>query len=114
MNFSKTEPCDNCPFRVGTSMSLTSGRALEIAREALSPDGSSFPCHKTTVEGGKSGRNEVHCAGFLLFALANGNMNQMMRIAGRLGLFQPERFKAFDLVFKTKRQFLSHMTRLYQ
>lgn len=48
----------------------------------LSPDGGSFPCHKTvnhSDEGEDTSRSK-HCAGALIFAEKNGNATQIMRI----------------------------------
>lgn len=104
-------PCPECPFqRDGegrTPVRLMTGRIREIASNMLSPAGGEFPCHKTVRrdhdgEGCAPGRNrdgERHCAGALIFAEKNENATQMMRIAERIGLYDPTRLEGHDLVF---------------
>lgn len=96
MRFDLKRPCDNCPFRrKGGVRYLAPRRVAEITHAMLDSQGSTFACHKTTVESeddeGMSRRettsNSQHCAGALIFAEKNGNANQAMRIAERLGLY---------------------------
>lgn len=87
-------------------MRLARGRVKEIAGMMLDWNGGSFPCHKTTKfdEDGEhyAHDGEVHCAGALIFAEKNGNETQMMRVAGRLGLFDPTKLEPhYDEVFDT-------------
>jgi hypothetical protein len=98
-------PCANCPFLREGGIRLTSARVDEIAGMMLSPHGGEFPCHKTTREGSDGDLHataeSAHCGGALLFAEKNGNSTQMMRIAERLGLYDPSQLKGHDRVFDT-------------
>jgi hypothetical protein len=107
-----TKPCPECPFRrdgAGANpVRLMSGRVDEIAGLMLNPQGGEFPCHKTTVpdedddEGGRCDtKDSQHCAGALIFAEKNDNHTGMMKIAGRLGMYEPDKLDkaAFDEVF---------------
>jgi len=90
MSYGKTTPCDNCPFRTDIPGYLSSDRVEEIATN----DGE-FPCHKTTNHDDDTGERvssgkEVMCAGFLIFREKTSGPNQMMRIAERLRLYDPE------------------------
>jgi len=104
LKFDLRRPCGNCPFRHDIRPFLTVARATEIV-EALAParpgGGQTFTCHKTTVNaddddedgGGRrvDGPNAQHCAGALIM-LEKAELlmdNQMLRIAMRLGLFDP-------------------------
>jgi hypothetical protein len=98
MTYSMVKPCANCPFRRGTAMRLTRARVKEIDSMMLNSQGGLFPCHKTTRFDDATGSHvphngEVHCAGALIFAEKNGNQTQMMRIAGRLGMYDPSKMK---------------------
>lgn len=92
MNYSMKTPCDGCPFLKGHgAIRLDKGRAKAIAEMMVQPQGGTFPCHKTTAfddDGDHvARREEVHCAGALIFAEKNGVGTQMMRIAERLGIY---------------------------
>lgn len=86
------KPCEHCPFRRGQGY-LTEDRVHEIA----TTDGE-FPCHKTTdqVEDEDGGSETVQtkkskvCAGFMIFREKQGQPNQMMRIAQRIGMYNPK------------------------
>lgn len=100
------KPCDACPFTKGpNAVRLTAGRVRELAKNALSTSGGSFPCHKTTVEVGDGelgyGRKTVECAGSLLFAHKQGRYNQYARILGRIGMFRPDEMDASDVFDST-------------
>ena len=91
-------PCGNCPFlRKSGAVRLMRSRIEQIAGVMLDPHGGTFTCHKTTVEvededgncDREDGPNATHCAGALIFAEKNGNQTQMMRIAGRIGIYDP-------------------------
>lgn len=106
MSYSITKPCNNCPFRrTNGAVRLRRERIREIAGMMLSPDGAEFPCHKTTVDDEDGERvttgDSQHCAGALIFAEKNGNQTQMMRIAGRLRLYDPDKLEGRDDVFDT-------------
>lgn len=81
MDYTMTEPCDNCPFRSDKPFPLMTGRAGEII------NGGEFPCHKTTIEFGATGENEQSCAGLMILLEKENRPNQMMRIAERLGMY---------------------------
>lgn len=92
MHYDMKSPCSNCPFRSDIRPFLTSGRVREIARALIRGE---FPCHKTTVsddddEGGMSAtENSRHCVGALLLLESAGCPSQMLRIVGRLGMYDP-------------------------
>jgi hypothetical protein len=93
-----TRPCRKCPFRTDVEPYLRAERAREIALSIQT--GGEFPCHTTTVlvedEQGEQqladdpARSRV-CAGALGVQVRSGELNQMTRIAERLGVFDPER-----------------------
>lgn len=88
MNYRKTTPCDNCPFRYDVKPFIHPERAEEIAYSE-----GEFACHKTTVsndndeDGGtlKATEKSLHCAGFLIMREKSERPSQMMRIAERFG-----------------------------
>jgi hypothetical protein len=120
MNYTMTKPCPECPFRRGDRkpggpVRLMSGRVDDIAGNMLGGRGD-FPCHKTTVPtddddfedgdgcgGRKATKDSVHCAGALIFAEKNNTDTQMMRVAGRLGMYDPRKLDqaSFTEVFDT-------------
>ena len=101
-----TRPCDDCPFLRKGGIRLHLSRISEIAKT----DGF-FLCHKTVTdcdaedeERPRTGRdNEKMCAGLMILREKIEHPNQMMRIAERLGMYNPERLmadpSAIDLVF---------------
>lgn len=112
MRFELKRPCDNCPFRrEGGVRHLAPERVAQIAGAMLDGQGATFACHKTTidvedddgVEHRAAGPRSQHCAGALIFAEKNGNANQPMRIAERLGLYDAKALMAdkrvVDMVF---------------
>lgn len=108
MNYTMTEPCVDCPFRISRAFPLTASRKKEISSALLS-DRSSFPCHKTVdydkTEGGENHvtqPQEVHCAGALIVLEREGRPTQMMRISERLGMYDMRKLDlAHDDVFAT-------------
>lgn len=104
MKFDLRRPCKECPFRNDRPGYLTRERARQIAH-ALDPGrpdlGGSFTCHKTTVpaddedEDGDmmDGPNAQHCAGALIMLEKSGRTdhNQILRIMGRLGAYDPDK-----------------------
>lgn len=101
-------PCSNCPFRRKGHIKLRAGRVAEIAEQMLSSSGSSFTCHKTTVDGLNSKKEPLHrqehCAGATIFAEKNGNMTQWMRWMERCHVYDPDRLRDPEvraLVFDT-------------
>ena len=93
--YALTEPCNACPFL--NTPNMKQGFTLRRLREFA--DNGEFHCHKTCgttedddgfdeftpIEGSKV------CAGMLIFNVKRGSFNQMMRISGRLGLFDPSK-----------------------
>ncbi len=101
MKFDQTAPCGNCPFRREGHIPLRAARVQEIAESQLSSQGAVFTCHKTTVGDGEGNRVDgpkaQHCTGALIFQLKNDTMTQMVRIAHRVGLFDPEKLMANEV-----------------
>lgn len=95
--YSLRTPCRRCPFRVDVEPYLRTERAEEIARSLH--EGAEFFCHETTetvtTEDGDETRAEGprsrFCAGAMATMEREGNPNQMLRIAGQLGLYDPEK-----------------------
>lgn len=89
MNYTMTQPCDQCPFLNSMKRGFSLGRLVEFASNE-------FPCHKTAEhrdetdeqEGGYfATEDSVHCAGALIFNQKRNTPNQMMRICERLGMY---------------------------
>lgn len=98
------EPCQSCPFRTNIRPYLRLDRMLGIIRYITIRDGS-FPCHKTTGDSDDGAERDItehtqHCAGAMIYLVKNGRMNQWMRIAMRLGIFNPEKLKLKSKVFR--------------
>lgn len=83
MNYKMTEPCNACPFRIGsgfTFKSLTAHASGEFGCHkacSLSEDSGVYEPHKKTP----------HCAGALIFLEKQNKPHQMMRISQRLGMY---------------------------
>lgn len=105
MKFDLPRPCNNCPFRSDKPFPLHPQRALDI----MSGD-HTFACHKTvdydqpTDEEGRCDgvetENSQHCAGFLILREKMSKPTQMMRIAERLGLYDPTKLDMNSPVFE--------------
>lgn len=84
-------PCSNCPFRRQGGVRVAN---IDRAEEVCGQDGM-FPCHKTvdySDDGdGKTTPSSKACAGSLIYQMKTGQPNQMTRIAGRLGMFDPDK-----------------------
>lgn len=103
MRFDLTRPCKDCPFRTDIRPYLHPERAREIA-EYMTKEGKTFPCHKTvTYDGPRDRSKEQHCAGALIFAENTGGVerNQMLRIAMRLRIFDPEALDTTSPVYRS-------------
>lgn len=82
----------------------------------LSDQGGTFPCHKSVdydkerdeQEDGHRmpKKTDIHCGGALIFAVKNDNHTQMMRIAGRLGMFNPDELDLTADVFDTQKEMI--------
>lgn len=83
MKYSMTDPCDQCPFLIGSGFTW----------EALVAHASGeFACHKTCTVNENEGyfeprKNSPHCAGALIFLEKQDRPHQMMRICERLGFY---------------------------
>ena len=99
-----TAPCKDCPFRTDKPEHegwLGEARAIDIANSLFS--GKTFSCHKTTVLD-DDGNNtypsaEQMCAGALILLENSETPNQMVRIAGRIGLYDHTKLKIDSPVF---------------
>ncbi len=70
-----------------------------------------FKCHKTVDYSGDDGEGRVTsdsmiCAGFAIIAETEGMPTQMMRIAGRIGLYNPSELDMSAPVHKTATDFI--------
>lgn len=105
MKYTMTKPCDACPFKRDSKLRLDQTRVAEIGGQFTTGGQATFVCHKTAEieenEDGSGGRfvpkrmgadgpESQHCAGAMIFAEKNGTPSQMMRIASRLGMYNPE------------------------
>jgi hypothetical protein len=112
MDYDMKKPCENCPFRRGTSMRLRRLRVREIVSNMLHSSGGDFPCHKTfdhdendeCVE--KPGTK--HCAGALIYAEKHKRATQAMRFAERFGAYDAAALmadkEAVDSVFDSLKE----------
>lgn len=84
MKFDMKTPCNACPFIRGsiTNTSLAEGRIEEIV-DAIRHE-ATFTCHKTLQ---LPKEDQQHCAGAMIFLEKEERPNQMMRIMGRLRLY---------------------------
>jgi hypothetical protein len=75
-----------CPFLESMAHGFSVDRLEEFATGELH-------CHKTGTldaeEGYVATLESVHCAGALIYLERDGRSHQMMRIAGRLGFYDP-------------------------
>lgn len=83
MKYTLTEPCDECPFLVGSGFTIGN-----LRRHAQGE----FACHKTCTVNEENGEFEPrdkspHCAGALIFLEKRNQPHQMMRIAERIGMY---------------------------
>lgn len=104
-------PCARCPFRTDVDGYLAPERAHEIATNLL--DGCEFHCHQTTEYDEKSdemisGEGARFCGGALIMLERMGAPNQMMRIAERLGIYDPERLDDGTPVAWSVDEFVEH------
>ena len=83
MNYSMTEPCDACPFLIGSGFEY---------RSLVAHASGEFACHKTCELSDETGvyepkQKSLHCAGALIFLEKQEKPHQMMRISERLGFY---------------------------
>lgn len=109
MNYTKRTPCDLCPFR------NDSGRLIVHPSRLRGFVKGEFCCHKTgsSAEDGDicPTKNSQHCAGALIFLEKIGEPHQMMRIVGRLGLYDPEKLDMAAPVFDSWKEALKPLKR---
>jgi hypothetical protein len=110
MNYGMKRPCADCPFLRKGGIPLTSGRIEEISETVLGNPGGTFACHQTTGVKGGPKKVEAHCAGALIFMEKNEASTQMLRIASRLGMYDPAQLDvdAFDLVYDDTDEWLEN------
>lgn len=96
--FALRKPCAHCPFRADRPFPLHPERAQEFAEGLI--HGGGFNCHKTVTFGDTdtdddevqiNQENTNWCAGALITMEKSGVSNQQVRIAERLGLYDPKR-----------------------
>ena len=84
MNYNLTEPCDQCPYLIGSGFGW-----LSLGQHARGE----FACHKAcdvdeeTGDFVERGKKTPHCAGALIFLEKQNAPHQMMRISERLGFY---------------------------
>lgn len=114
MKYDLKKPCANCPLLVSEErVNLRSARIMEIHNYLTAAQGGSFPCHKTAAhddDGEYTPKpDESHCAGGLIYALAQESPNQLTRVALRLGVLDADALlKHRDLVFPSVGAWLKH------
>lgn len=90
-DFKLKRPCPKCPFVKGNGY-LRRDRARQIATDIA--NGATFACHQTTTYNDETGEMESlaesqFCAGALIMMEKQNAPNQIMRIAERLGIYDP-------------------------
>lgn len=104
--FGRVGPCKKCPFRTDVEPYLRPGRTREIAENIR--EGGDFACHETTVSVvNDSGEEQLvdlpgvsqMCAGALITLEKSGEYPQNLRIAERLGFYDPTRLKMGSPVY---------------
>ncbi|MDA4131836.1 MAG: hypothetical protein OK454_01745 [Thaumarchaeota archaeon] len=116
MDFDLKRPCPKCPFRQDIPGYLHGERAREIA-EVLARGGT-FACHQTTVEapeddenfGGEmmEGPKSQMCAGSMIALMQSGGPNQIMRVAERVGGFDPDKLDRTKSKVGSLSDFVAH------
>lgn len=114
--YSLKKPCANCPFLKDKTkaIDLHPDRVPGIINDLISGEASSFSCHKTTsgewqesedaeddvyVPGGK----ELQCAGSLIVLEKMGIQTDVMQIAQRIGMYEPQALLPYhDMVIDFK------------
>lgn len=104
MKFDLTSPCIACPFRSDIEFALARGRVYEIY-DGLTLRDATFSCHKTVTHDDDGEyvpkQDEQHCAGAMIMLMRMDMPNQMMRIAERIGAFDPDKLNMKAAVFDT-------------
>lgn len=117
-----SRPCSNCPFLKDGGIRLHPARAKQLALNAISMDGTRFPCHKSfEAKGGYDQEEDLEsedefrqiptgtadCAGSFLLGLKHDAMNQYHRIMHRIGALDPEAIQGAELVFDTVKEMVA-------
>lgn len=115
MHFDLKRPCPKCPFRKDCILGWLGRIRSEDIAGAVLDDGKTFSCHETVEHDDETGEHverdeEQHCVGALILTDNEEVSNQMQRIAGRLGIYDPENIdpKARDLIFESREDFVDH------
>jgi hypothetical protein len=93
MRFTRKAPCGDCPFlRSKRRINLRPERVEEIAGIMLDRDDRrTFTCHADVHAKKRIKKiDQEHCVGALIFSQKNDSMNQILRIAMRLGIYDPD------------------------
>lgn len=110
MNFDLIRPCPKCPFRTDVPAYLRGERAEEIARAIA--NGGEFACHQTTESDDEGDcfatAKSQFCAGALIAQENEGAPNQGLRIAERLGVYDPGRLDMGAPVVRSLDAFIAH------
>jgi hypothetical protein len=85
MKYTKTNPCDECPFLEKFKKGFSKTKLESFAS-------GEFACHKTCDTDNEEGvyeptKDSVHCAGALIYLEKRERSTQMMRICERLGMY---------------------------
>jgi hypothetical protein len=114
-DFKLRRPCAKCPFRTDVDPYLRGARAREIATDLA--NGNEFACHQTTtyVEDTGDGESDMvagegaqFCAGALIMMEHQDAPNQIMRIAERLGAYDPAKLDMNAPVHASSLAFIRH------
>lgn len=99
--FDLKRPCVNCPFR------KNQGQLFQLHPERLRDikEAPAFQCHKTVVYGEESetspGDRPQQCAGLMAVLHREGEPNQIMQIAERLGHLDPTALDPDDEAYRS-------------
>lgn len=112
--FSLRGPCADCPFRTDKPFFLGHDRAREIA-DSIVDDDAPFTCHKTIDY--SSGEADVtengrECGGVMVILERMQHPNQGMRIAERLGIYDPARLDMDAPVPDTMEEWVAYQASL--
>jgi hypothetical protein len=108
MRYNLTEPCDQCPFLIGSGFTFDS--LVEYAA-------GEFPCHKTCSIDDETGsfvpcsEKTPHCAGALIFLEKQNRPHQMMRICERLGFYDASKLNMAANVGSVEEDYPIHRRR---
>lgn len=106
MNFDLKSPCSNCPFRNDVETYISGERAESISRAIYDKDGT-FTCHNHAHSLGlDKEKPEQHCAGAMIILEKMDKPNQLMRIGGRLGYYNPSQLVNREVVYDSLYEFI--------